>query len=266
MKIQTEGFSPSFEDHGRGIPLLLIHGFPLNREMWRPQIEDLSDIAHIIAPDLRGHGRSSAPPGPYSMDQLADDCAALVDHLNLDQPVVVCGLSMGGYVAMAFCCLHANRMAGLILVSTRADSDTPEVMQNRQHSADLARTEGVVPIIQNMLPKLMSPKTYQENPDLVEEVLGIMAKTSIEGIVGAQLGMKDRPDSIETLRQFKLPALLIHGEDDQIVPKQDVEAMKAALDQSEMHIIPAAGHLPNLEQPQLFNQIVRDFLRKFKAR
>lgn len=265
MRINLSDTKLFVEQAGRGQPLLLIHGFPLNHEMWRPQIETLARNSKVIAPDLRGHGQSPPTPGPYSMDMLADDCATVLEKLGVQQPVAVCGLSMGGYVSFALFRRHPQMVAGLILVATRSGADTEEAKKNRENAAEKVRTEGIEPVIEGMLPIMMSPKTYQEQVDLVQQVEGIMAQTSPDGMMSDLMGMKSRPDSTPTLEMINVPTLILHGADDQIIPISEAEAMHAAIHGSQLKIIPDAGHLPNLEQPLLFNQAVEDFLSGLKT-
>ncbi len=260
MKIKLQDTNIFVEDLGSGVPLLLIHGFPLNREMWRPQIETLSTTARVIALDLRGHGQSPPTEGPYSMDLLADDCAGVLEALKVDQPVVVCGLSMGGYVSLAFFRRRPEKVSGMILASTRAGADSVEAKINRDKAALLVENNGTQSVIDSMLPIIMAPQTYREKPELVSQVAGIMEKTSTSGMVSAFKGMKTRPDSTPTLGQIKVPTLIIHGADDQIIPLSDSEAMHTAISDSRLEVIPDAGHLPNLEQAQLFNRAVESFL------
>ena len=170
MQIQLHDIRLAYNDQGQGQPLLFIHGYPLNRRMWQPQISGLEKDARALALDLRGHGDSQATPGPYPMSLLADDCAAFLDALSIQCPVLVCGLSMGGYVAFAFYRQHSSRVAGLVLAATRPGPDTPESQANRDKSAALARQQGVSAIAASMLPKLLSPGTYQNQPELVKQV------------------------------------------------------------------------------------------------
>jgi pimeloyl-ACP methyl ester carboxylesterase len=260
MELVMPDFRMIFEDHGSGLPLLLIHGFPLNRQIWRPQIEGLSDHVHVIAPDLRGHGETPPTEGIASMDLLADDCLLVLDALGIDRPAVVCGLSMGGYVTLAFHRRHRDRVAGLILVSTRAGADSAEAKANRDRLASQVKDEGPQAAAIAMLPKMLSPKTYDSNPDLVKQVAEIMNRTSPEGIVAALMGMKERPDSTPFLDQISVPTLIVHGADDQIIPTGEAEAMHAAIKNSRLEIIPDAGHLLNMEQPTSFNRVVLEFL------
>jgi 3-oxoadipate enol-lactonase len=260
MRVNLADFSMAYEDQGNGIPLLLIHGFPLNRSLWEPQIRELSTFARVLAPDLRGYGESEAPTGVYAMEMLARDCQALLEAASVDQPSVVCGLSMGGYVALAFYRLYPERVAGLILAATRAGADSEEGKSNRDKTAAQAREQGANAVAAAMLPKMMSPKTYATNPELVERVSDIMGSASVEGIVGASLGMKERPDSSELLAKIQVPTLILHGSDDQLIPFKEAEAMQGAIEGSRLRLLPDAGHLLNLEQPELFNQAVQDFL------
>lgn len=260
MQIVTADFAMSYAEQGTGRPLLLIHGFPLSKAIWEPQISGLSGTARLLAPDLRGHGKSEATPGPYAMDMLAEDCLTLLDSLGVKQPVVVCGLSMGGYVALALVRNHPNRLAGLILAATRAGADSAEGKTNREKLAARVRENGIQPVIETMLPKMLSPRTYVTNPALVEQVREIMEETSPEGAVAALLGMRDRPDSTPLLGRVDLPALVMHGADDQIILVAEAEATRAAIKGSRLEILPNAGHLLNMEQPDLFNQAVQEFM------
>jgi pimeloyl-ACP methyl ester carboxylesterase len=265
MHIDVNGLRLAYDDSGGGGPqdaptLLFIHGYPLNRRIWQPQLEGLSGAARVLALDLRGHGESQIVPGPYWMDTLAGDCAAFLDALGISRPVVVCGLSMGGYVAMAFYRQYELRIAGLILSATRAGADTEQARANRDKAAHLAREEGPLAVAESMLPKMLAPKTYDRKPELVESVRKIMESTPVEAIEGDLIGMRERPDSMETLKEVLAPTLILHGADDQIIPVKEAEAMHRAVSHSDLELIPNAGHLLNLEQPEMFNHAVRFFL------
>ena len=262
MFLHIDGFKMAYESQGQGTPLLFIHGFPLNRRMWEPQMGSLSPKAWMLAPDLRGHGDSEPVAGPYSMAMLADDCVALLDALDIEQPAVVCGLSMGGYITLAMYRRYPDCIRGLILSATRAGADSPEGKANRDKAIAQAENDGAAAIAASMLPKMMSPKTYESNPDLVKRVESTMTSTSVPGIVGALEGMKMRPDSTPLLGEIAVPTLIIHGEDDQLIPVQEAQSMHAAIADSTIYLISSAGHLPNLEQPKMFNQAVKDFIEK----
>lgn len=250
----------SFIDSCDQLPLLLIHGFPFNNTMWEEQVVDLAEITRVIAPDLRGHGRSDAPDPPYTMRDLAHDCVGLLDYLGIDRPVVVGGLSMGGYITFEIYRQFPERVAGLILASTRAGADDEAGKANRDQMAERAQVEGVTAVTDGMLPKLLAPETYEGDEDVVAFVRDMMAGTSVEGMVGALMAMKERPDSTPLLAEIAAPTLVIHGADDQIVPLGEAEAMAEAISTAEFVVIPDAGHLPNLEQPDLFNDALYEFM------
>jgi len=184
MLAHIHDLTMAYTDAGLGTPLLFIHGYPLNRQLWEPQVEELYLEARVLAPDLRGHGESQVIPGRYSMEILADDLNAFLDALHVTQPVVVCGISMGGYVAFAFYRRYAARVAGLILTATRAGADSPEARKGRDQAIATANQKGVAAIAEAMLPKMLSPKTYSNKPELVETARSIMIRTSLEGVLG----------------------------------------------------------------------------------
>ncbi len=183
-----------FEEHGSGPPLLFIHGFPLHRQLWEGQWNALADAAQVIAPDLRGHGESESGVVPHTMQNLAQDCFDLLGELGISAPLYVCGLSMGGYIAMAMLRLHPERIAGLILTATRSAADTPEARTNRDKSILLAQTQGPRPIIDSMLPRLLSPKSLAGRPEIVQTAHEIMSSISVNTIIKDLLGLKERPD------------------------------------------------------------------------
>ncbi len=223
-------------------------------------MDGLPDIASIISVDMRGHGESYPYDGTYRMDLLAEDCHRLLVDLHINAPVVVCGLSMGGYVTLALYRIYPELFKGMILTSTRSGSDSPEGKANRDAGVKNVQVHGVAYIVDNMLPKLVSPVTFASNKPLVNTIDDIMLETSVNGVVGALQGMRDRPDSTPLLSQVQCPVLIIHGADDQLIPVSEAQLMHQQLPGSRLVVIPEAGHLPNLEQPELFNQAVREFL------
>jgi pimeloyl-ACP methyl ester carboxylesterase len=249
-----------YDKKGQGIPILFIHGYPLSREIWVPQFDNLFDQALLLSLDLRGHGDSFPFEGPYTMDLLAADCKRLLEEINIKQPILVCGLSMGGYVTMAMYRRYPQLFRGMILTSTRAGSDSPEGKADRDVSIQTVLEHGSVHIADSMIQKIVSPATLSLKPELIEMIHGIMAKTSVQGIVGALQGMKDRLDSTELLSQIRCPVLIVHGIDDQLIPIKEAEIMHQHIDNSHLVLIDEAGHLPNLEQPERFNQAIRDFM------
>ena len=260
MKFYIENGFLEYEITGNGVPILFIHGFPLSRKIWSPQIKDLSNIATIISVDLRGHGDLFPFTGPYTMDLLADDCKKLLEYLDIFSPIVICGLSMGGYVIMAMYRKYPDFFRGMILTSTRPEPDSPEGKKNRDVSIRNAQANGIRIIADDMLPKLLSPYTLANNPNLSKRIHKIMMNTSDQGLVGSLQGIRDRPDSVPLLHQIKCPVLIVHGTDDKIIPMKDAEIMEKMIPNSHLVKINNAGHLPNLEQPDKYNLAVREFL------
>jgi 3-oxoadipate enol-lactonase len=260
MNYQLDNGFSAYDIIGKGVPLLFIHGYPLSRKIWKSQMEGLSEIATVMSVDLRGHGESYHFDGPYPMELLADDCKRLLDDLKIKSPILVCGLSMGGYVTLALFRKFPNLFKGMVLTSTRSGPDSPEGKANRDKAIKNVNDHGVAFIADGMLPKLLSSVTLSSNPKLVNTIYDIMLETSVNGVVGALQGMRDRMDSTPLLSKIKCPVLIIHGADDQLIPLREAELMSQQLTNSRFVVIPQAGHLPNMEQPALFNQAIRDYI------
>ncbi|MBL8056365.1 MAG: alpha/beta fold hydrolase, partial [Anaerolineales bacterium] len=182
------------------------------------------------------------------------------DAVRADQPAVVCGLSMGGYVALAFYRRHRARVAGLILAATRAGADSPEAQAGRDRMAQTAREHGAGAVAEAMLPKLFAPAAYAARPELVAGARPMLAGASVDGIVSALAALRDRPDSTPRLAEITVPTLVIHGTDDQLIPPAEAEKMAAGIPGAALRLIAGAGHLLNLEQPAAFNAAVSDFM------
>ena len=250
----------SYHASGRGVPLLMVHGFPFDHTMWNGQIAALSDRCRIIAPDLRGFGQSEINEGVVSMERMADDLAALLDALTIREPVVFCGLSLGGYIAFEFWRKYAARLKALILCDTRAAADKPEAAANRLSMAGRVLREGPRPLIESMLPKLFSPRTYADRPQLVEEIERTMQRADPRGIAAAARGMAERRDFTAELKHIRCPTLVLVGADDAFSPPAEMQTLAAAIPNSQFHIVPAAGHLAPLEQPAAANAAIKSFL------
>jgi 3-oxoadipate enol-lactonase len=244
---------------------VLVHGYPLSQKMWEPQMKALSNQAHVIAVDLRGHGESEAVSGNASMEQFADDIAELIKALKIDQKIVICGLSMGGYVAFAFVRKYAALTAALVLAATRAGNDSAEGKAGRDQAAETARTKGIEAVGEGMLPKMLTRENFENNPMLTAKVRSIMYSISLEGMVGDLMALKGRPDSRPMLESITIPTLILHGADDQLIPPQEAKDMHSGIRGSRLELIPNAGHLLNLEQPAAFNAAMGSFLSELKA-
>jgi pimeloyl-ACP methyl ester carboxylesterase len=249
-----------YDEGGTGVPALLVHGFPHDRTLWTPQLQGLTAQARCLAPDLRGFGETTASP-PYSMDQYADDLVGLLDGLHIERAVIA-GLSMGGYVALAMWRNHPHRVRALVLCNTRAAADTDEAREKRRNLMNVARTQGSGAVADAMLTGMLGKTTRSKRPDIVNSVHRMIASAPTEGVVGALQAMMDRPDSTPTLATIDVPTLVLTGDEDAIIPIEDVRSMQAAIRGSSLEVIASAGHLSNLERPAAFNHVVSEFLAK----
>jgi len=250
----------SYADSCPDVVLLLIHGFPLNNRIWDGQLGELAGEARVIAPDLRGCGDSDAVEGPYTMAMLADDCVALLDELGIDEAVVG-GHSMGGYVALELFRRHRDRVRGLILISTRAGADSEEARAGRDATAARVAAEGVGALA-GMREKLLAETTFEEDPELVEMVDDLLASADPTGVIGSLAAMRDRVDSTPHLADIDVPTLIVHGADDRLIPPSEAEAMHRAIRGSTLELIHGAGHLPQMEQEEAFDEAVAAFLEQ----
>jgi pimeloyl-ACP methyl ester carboxylesterase len=251
----------AYDDYGPGPVVVLLHGFPLNRSMWSSQVATVGAEYRVIAPDLRGHGETAAPEGVYTMDDMAEDVVELLNALQITEPIVLGGLSMGGYVALALTLRHPARVRGLILMDTRAGADPPEVALSREEMARKIDATGKIGhVIDGLLPKLFSEMTRMRRPELIGPVREAMENTPARGVAGALRGMATRPDRTGDLGRITVPVLVMVGADDVITPPEEARKMAAALPNSELVIIPDAGHLAPLENPRPCNEAILRFL------
>jgi 3-oxoadipate enol-lactonase len=259
-RLTVNGVSLAVEVRGSGPAVLFVHGFPLDRTLWAPQLAGIEGYT-LIAPDLRGMGLSDAPDLGYSIPTYADDLAALLEALQVDEVVLV-GLSMGGYVAFEFLKRHRERVRGLCLMATRAEADSAETRRARDVQASLAREQGAAAIAEQMLPRLLAPDAGRSMPHVVERVRSMMVAAPVAGIAGALAAMRDRADSTTLLPMLDgLPTLIVVGEEDQMTPVDFSRAMAAGLPGARLEVIPGVGHLPPLEAPAQVNALLADFLR-----
>jgi len=255
-RLTVNGVNLAVDLRGEGSAVLFIHGYPLDRTIWEPQLGAL-DGWRRIAPDLRGMGLSDAPDLGYSMATYAADLAALLDTLGVDR-VVLCALSMGGYIAFEFLRRWRERVAGLVLVDTRAEADSAEGKRSRDEAAALAREGGAAAIAETMLPKMLSPSAPVA---LVERVREIMSAAPVAGIVGALTAMRDRADSTALLPDLRgLPTLVMVGSEDRMTPPARASAMASAIPDARLIVVSGAAHLPTLEQPSVVTDALRAFL------
>lgn len=248
------------EERGTGKPLLMVHGFPLDHSMWKFQIDGLSSQFRVIAPDLRGFGKSDVTPGTVLMEQLADDLAKLLDALQVSEPIAFCGLSMGGYVAWQFVQRHRRRLDRLIVCDSRAVADSKEVAEGREKSAERVLAEGAKIVADTMMPKLFYRDAEGEK-DFVRQTEQVMLATNVEGMAAALRGMAKRPDVTGLLGGFDVPTLVICGEHDVISPAKEMRAIAEGIPGAQYVEIAGAGHMAPLEKPAEVNAAIERFLK-----
>ncbi len=247
---------------GDGPAILFVHGFPLDRTMWRHLNATLTGWQRI-APDLRGMGLSATPENGYSMASYADDLVALLSALRLEK-AVVCGMSMGGYVAFEMFRRYRDRVAGLILINTRAERDSTAAMQGRDNMISLVERDGASALADVLVPKLLGPSSMAAMPRVVEHVRTMICGTSTNGLIGALKAMRERQDSTSLLPTIDVPTLVVGGRDDQLMPVGTARELAGGIPGAQFTLIPEAGHVTPLEQPIALSRVVGEFLESLR--
>jgi 3-oxoadipate enol-lactonase len=254
--IATERGDMAWLDAGQGWPLILLHAFPLNASMWRPQLENVPEGWRLIAPDFRGFGRSPLGSAPITIDGLAADVGALMDALKIEEATIA-GLSMGGYVAFGMYRQEPARVTGLVLADTRAPADTAEGRAGRVRMREALAQHGPRAIADQMLPKLLSPDA---SPALAAEVRAIIEAADPRALDATIDALMNRPDATPDLPGISRGTLIVVGEHDTVTPPADAEALQRGIPRSTLTVIPGAAHLSSLEQPAVFSRVLEDFL------
>lgn len=273
-RLIVNGAELAVSDSGQGWPLILVHGFPFDHTMWESmnfELQEKSTLSgrsgqyRIIVPDLRGFGQSGGADTPgscVSMEQHADDIAGLLYSLQISEKIVLCGLSMGGYVTMAFAKKYAAKLSGIILCDTRSAADPPEAARNRRRLADEldAGTCSLEAVAVDMLPKLLTPETINNTPQTVRVATKMMTGHPVHGVAASARGMADRPDSTEMLDSLNLPILVLRGSDDTISPRDDMESIAKRAKRGTYVEIDGAGHLGPMERPSGYAAAILEFI------
>lgn len=264
--ILANGTELAFDEIGSGgRALLLIHGHPFDRTMWRPQFEPMARLGwRVIAPDLRGYGASvgSGDSDKTTLDQFASDLIALLNHLGIDRAVIA-GLSMGGQVVMEICRLFPQHVQGIVLAATFPQAETAIGKQQRLATADRLLREGMDTYADELLPKMLCGRSMEAAPEVARHVLSMMRSAPARGAAAALRGRAERPDYELVLERLDCPALVVAGDEDAFTTREDADRMHALLKRSQRLWLTGTGHMPNLEQPEVFNTALADFLRQF---
>lgn len=240
--------------------LILIHAFPLTRKMWEEQMEPLSKQFHVVRYDVRGFGNSTDTHAQITFEQHADDLLSLIQKLQLNKPIL-CGLSMGGYIALRFCERHPEAVGGLILADTKAEADGNEAKIKRAQGVQAIMNQGLVPFLEGFVKGAISSHSAEARPSLPETIKALALENSPLFVSSALIAMAGRSDTTEALKKFEFPVLIIVGKEDKLTPVEQSEKMKSFIPQAKLVVIPQVGHLSNLEAPQAFNEAVLWFLR-----
>jgi len=261
MQAKIHGIKIHFVSTGAptATPVVLVHGFPFSHAMWEPQLGPLGRQHWTIAYDLRGHGSSAIGDGQYTIEGHVDDLIGLLDHLEIDRSVIV-GLSMGGYVTLRALERQPERFRAVVLCDTRSEADDDEGRLKRAGAIADVKREGAAAFAESFVSKVFTAETLKRALPVVETIRGIIASTDPLSLAGNLLAMAARTDTTASLSSVEVPALILVGEHDSITPPTLSRAMAARIPDAELHVVPAAGHLSNLENPEFFNAKLLDFL------
>ena len=260
-KINIGGVDIQYAERGNGPAVLFLHAFPLSLQMWEGQ-EALAPRYRIVRFDARGFGGSDVGDAMLTMARIADDAAVLIERLRLG-PVILAGCSMGGYAALSFAQKHASLLRGLILVDTRAGADSHEARKGRGDLAAKVMKEGAQAALDAFLPKVVGETTKSSRADVLAKLRDMMLATSPQGLSDGLHGLAARQDSTPLLREIGVPTLVICGEEDVITPRAEAEILQRGIKGAELVMIPKAGHLPSMERPEAFNEVLTAFLARF---
>jgi pimeloyl-ACP methyl ester carboxylesterase len=244
---------------GEGSPVVLLHPFPANHEFWLPVAQALATRYRLILPDLRGHGDSGAGEGPATMEKHAADIAKVMDDAGVGRSPLI-GVSIGGFALFDFWRKHRGRVTALGLCNTKASADSSEARNARLQAANEVLERGTDLFFESMIPRLLGETTRQTRPDLVDGALRMMRKMSAEDVAQVQRGMAGRPDSVEILRTISVPTLLVTGDEDILTGVKEAEVLRQHISDSQLRVIPKAGHYSPWERPEEVGKLLRQFL------
>jgi 3-oxoadipate enol-lactonase len=241
--------------------ITLIHGFPFNHEMWKPQIELLEKDHRVIAYDIRGHGKSEVGDGQYSIELFVDDLIGLLDHLGIER-TIVCGLSMGGYIALRLVERNPERFKALILCDTSSLADSNEAKLKRAASVKMIKNDGLDVFAEGFLKAIFTPQSLSAKISAVEIIKSMILSNSILGVCGTLLALAGRTDTTDSVSKITIPTLILVGEADTVTPPKLSQLMHEKISNSEFYVIKDAAHMSNLENTAEFNQYLLNFLKQ----
>ncbi len=268
MKATINNYLTRYIDVGspNAIPVIFIHGFPFSHKMWTfpgGQIDALSSTNRVIAYDIRGHGESEVGTGHYSVELFVDDLFALMDHLHISK-AIICGLSMGGYIALRAIERNPERFLGLILCDTRSEADGNEAKIRRANGMKFIQANGMKFYAQDYVKIVFAPSSFESHPESIKTIQSVVERTASISIFGTLLALAARTDTTSNLSNIKCPTLIMVGEKDNVTPLSASQSMNKAIPESVLVVIPSAGHISNMENPIEFNKHLVEFVAKIK--
>lgn len=265
MDIETKRGRYEIDDRGEGTPLVLLHGFPFAADSWSADVDGLASKMRVIAPSMRGFGGTPASEmESLSIDSMADDVLAILDASRVTEPVVLGGLSMGGYVALAFARRHPRRLRALVLADTRAEPDSEDARANRDRAIARIERGDFAGFVADLLPALLAPLTLSERPEVALRVRAMAMRAESSSVIAMLRALRDRPDARPGLASIDVPVQVIVGADDALIPVAASRAMADGMGagRAAVHVIPRAGHLSNIEEPEAFREVVAAFVAR----
>lgn len=263
MAAKINGVSLHYIETGprSALPVVFLHGFPFSHEMWAGQIEAVRGFCRAVAFDMRGFGSSEMGDLPVTLEDHVDDLIALMDHLGIEKGAVV-GLSMGGYVALRALERNPGRFLAAVLCDTRSEADSNEGRLKRAAAIRAIRERGVAPFAEGFLKAVFGAESFQKRPGTIDRLRRVIERTSPAAMTGTLLALAARTDTTGSLENIGVPTLILVGEKDVTTPPSASEAMRGKIPRSEIFVIPGAAHMSNLENPEVFNNHLVNFLRR----
>lgn len=260
LKIQLNNFQLSYDDIGEGIiPIIFLHGYPFDKTMWQSQIDFLKSSYRLIPCDIRGFGKSKDEISSLSIDLFGEDLISFMDKLNIDK-AIICGLSMGGFIALNVVERYPNRFEALILCDTQCIADTIGLKEERYKIIDEIKVDGAANFNEKFIKSVFHKDSITNKMELVEQLKKVVFSNSTHIIQQGLVALAERSATCSTLNEIKIPTLIICGREDNVTPLEQSQFMNENIRGSILHIIDKAGHVSNLEQPNEFNKHLLNFL------
>lgn len=263
LTVKVNGFNLSYDDLGEGpVPIVFLHGFPFNKSMWQLQLDFLKTTNRVIACDIRGFGKSKDEESHLEMDLFANDLILFIDSLGLEK-VILCGLSMGGFIALNAMKRFPSRFEALILCDTQCIADSYDVKVKRYETIEEIKEYGVSNFNEGFIKKVFHEDSLTNKPELVEQLRSVVFSNSQHIIIQGLTALAERSETCSFLDEISIPTLIICGREDAVTPLDESKFMNKNIKGSVLHVINNAGHVSNLEEPAKFNKLLRDFLMDF---